>query len=114
MSCHNNGIILYLCSLGGAGSSGSREVRGLKRPLGADRDRDSPQETERARNSPGQFHGDNAVMGPVVPVQQQRQRQRKLIVSVLYWCVAYNICFEIVSSYKLLYHCTLPLTFRST
>jgi hypothetical protein len=91
MSCHNNGIILYLYCSGGAGSSGSREVRGLKRPLGAERDRDSPQETEHARNSPGQFHGDNAVMGPVVPVQQQRQKPRKLIVSILYWCIAYNI-----------------------
>jgi hypothetical protein len=91
MSGDNNGIVLYLCWAGGAGSAGSREVRGLKRPLGADRDHDSPQETEHARNSPGQLHGDNAVMGPVVPVQQQRQRQRKLIVSILYWCFACNI-----------------------
>ena len=114
MSCHINGIVLYLCSSGGAGSSGNREVRSLKRPLGADRDHDSPQETERARNSPGQFHGDNAVMGPVVTVQQQRQRPRKLIVSILYWCVACNIRKEVGSSYKLLYHCTLPLSFKST
>jgi hypothetical protein len=113
MGCHNSGIVLCMCFSGAAGSSGSREVRGLKRAFGADRDRDSPQETEHARNSPGQFHGDNAVMGPVVPVQQQRQRQRKLYVSVLYWCVVHNIilsCFFIQITVSM--QCSL--TFKST
>jgi hypothetical protein len=114
MSCHSNGILLYLCSSGGAGSSGSREVRGLKRPLGADRDRDSPQETEHARNSPGQFHGDNAVMGPVVPVQQQRQRPRKLMFQFCIGVLHITSFYEVVSSYKLLCHCTVTLTFKST
>jgi hypothetical protein len=76
---------------GGTGSSGGRGVRGLRRPFAADRDRDSPHETEHARNSPVQFHGDNAVMGPVVPIQQQRNRPRKLSVSALCWCVAPEI-----------------------
>jgi hypothetical protein len=83
----NNGVLLYLCFSGSTGSSGGRGVRGLRRPFGADRDRDSPHETEHARNSPVQFLGDNAVMGPVVPVAQQRHRPRKLFVSVLCRCI---------------------------
>jgi len=77
--CHINGVSLYFCSSGGTGNSGGRSVRGIRRSFGADRDRDSPHESEHARNSPGQFHGDNAVMGPVVPIQQQKHRSRKLI-----------------------------------
>ncbi|PSN35925.1 hypothetical protein C0J52_07164 [Blattella germanica] len=50
-------------------------VRGLRRGFGSDRD--SPQEAEHSRNSPAQFVGDNAVMGPVIPLQQQpRPRQQ--------------------------------------
>lgn len=55
--------------------------RGLRRQFGANRDRDSPHESERITNSP-QFPGDNALVGPV-PVQQQKHRPRKLTVSCI-------------------------------
>ncbi|XP_033607972.1 uncharacterized protein LOC111866139 isoform X3 [Cryptotermes secundus] len=57
------------------GATGSLGRRGLRKQFGANRDRDLPHETEHATNSPGQFHGDNAVKGPV-PIQQQKHRPR--------------------------------------
>lgn len=88
--------MLYLCFSGGTGNSVGRGVRGLRRPFGADRDRDSPHDTEHARNSPVQFLGDNAVMGPVVPIQQQRHKSRKLFVSFLCWCIV-SVHFIVLS-----------------
>lgn len=85
----NNEKSLYSCSSGATGSLGAR---GLRKQFGANRDRDLPHETDHVTNSPGQFHGDNAVKGPV-PIQQQKHRPRKLTVSVhqsyceLCWCI---------------------------
>ncbi|XP_033608498.1 uncharacterized protein LOC111867245 isoform X3 [Cryptotermes secundus] len=55
------------------GATGSLGGRGLRKQFGANRDRDLPHETEHVTNSPGHFHGDNAVKGPV-PIQQQKHR----------------------------------------